>query len=244
MEERKGFQPFIQVLGAGVGYTFKDNGQERDANLQSVTPSLGLKYTSGSWSFLGMAGPQFRWKQEDQPSGPKSDENFVGAYVQLEAFRWQEEGIFHAIASYTDIDGFMFGRVRKTWLVHKTEQSCCSWYVGGDLAGDRKSTRLNSSHLVISYAVFCLKKKTSCSIFFLFFLLFLFRALLCSTLFPYTTLFRSQLEAFRWQEEGIFHAIASYTDIDGFMFGRVRKTWLVHKTEQSCCSWYVGGDLA
>src|SRR5256885_5312740 len=26
---------------------------------------------------------------------------------------------------------------------------------------DRKSTRLNSSHLVISYAVFCLKKNTS-----------------------------------------------------------------------------------
>src|SRR5688500_2410696 len=29
------------------------------------------------------------------------------------------------------------------------------WYVG-----DRKSTRLNSSHLVISYRVFCLQKKT------------------------------------------------------------------------------------
>src|SRR5256885_7025793 len=29
----------------------------------------------------------------------------------------------------------------------------------GPLLGDRKSTRLNSSHLVISYAVFCLKKK-------------------------------------------------------------------------------------
>src|ERR1022692_4233937 len=28
-----------------------------------------------------------------------------------------------------------------------------------DSTGDRKSTRLNSSHLVISYAVFCLKKK-------------------------------------------------------------------------------------
>src|SRR5438034_4786280 len=27
------------------------------------------------------------------------------------------------------------------------------------LAGDRKSTRLNFSHTVISYAVFCLKKK-------------------------------------------------------------------------------------
>src|SRR5256885_5203957 len=31
--------------------------------------------------------------------------------------------------------------------------------VGGDTISDRKSTRLNSSHLVISYAVFCLKKK-------------------------------------------------------------------------------------
>src|SRR5439155_24590694 len=31
-----------------------------------------------------------------------------------------------------------------------------SWMVWGD----RKSTRLNSSHVAISYAVFCLKKKT------------------------------------------------------------------------------------
>src|SRR5262245_64531370 len=30
---------------------------------------------------------------------------------------------------------------------------------GAQLATDRKSTRLNSSHLGISYAVFCLKKK-------------------------------------------------------------------------------------
>src|SRR5256885_2473630 len=31
-------------------------------------------------------------------------------------------------------------------------------------SADRKSTRLNSSHLVISYAVFCLKKKKRASI--------------------------------------------------------------------------------
>src|SRR3989442_8636623 len=31
--------------------------------------------------------------------------------------------------------------------------------VGHRLGGDRKSTRLNSSHVRISYAVFCLKKK-------------------------------------------------------------------------------------
>src|ERR1039457_7482915 len=33
------------------------------------------------------------------------------------------------------------------------------WYASHLLIPDRKSTRLNSSHLVISYAVFCLKKK-------------------------------------------------------------------------------------
>src|SRR3712207_7987452 len=37
------------------------------------------------------------------------------------------------------------------------------WYERADTphaCGDRKSTRLNSSHANISYAVFCLKKKT------------------------------------------------------------------------------------
>src|SRR5256885_3244019 len=37
-----------------------------------------------------------------------------------------------------------------------TSQQCSCGLEG---ALDRKSTRLNSSHLVISYAVFCLKKK-------------------------------------------------------------------------------------
>src|SRR5215210_1947079 len=73
---------------------------------------------------------------------------------------------------------------------------------------DRKSTRLNSSHRCISYAVFCLKKKKTsserCSLcrrcamvvadIFLSFSCFFFlmiRRPPRSTLFPYTTLFRS-----------------------------------------------------
>src|SRR5256885_4581017 len=36
-----------------------------------------------------------------------------------------------------------------------------SWLHRSRCLRDRKSTRLNSSHLVISYAVFCLKKKSS-----------------------------------------------------------------------------------
>src|SRR6266700_2102380 len=40
--------------------------------------------------------------------------------------------------------------------------TCCSWRTTSSAACcDRKSTRLNSSHVKISYAVFCLKKKKS-----------------------------------------------------------------------------------
>src|SRR5439155_16632928 len=36
---------------------------------------------------------------------------------------------------------------------------CPSYSTAGPAVDDRKSTRLNSSHVAISYAVFCLKKK-------------------------------------------------------------------------------------
>src|SRR5258708_29853269 len=36
--------------------------------------------------------------------------------------------------------------------------------LGGGDKSDRKSTRLNSSHQIISYAVFCLKKKNSSAV--------------------------------------------------------------------------------
>src|SRR5258708_19532929 len=42
----------------------------------------------------------------------------------------------------------------------QTEVNCVDQSLRGQTAGDRKSTRLNSSHQIISYAVFCLKKKT------------------------------------------------------------------------------------
>src|SRR5437899_7438541 len=56
------------------------------------------------------------------------------------------------------------------WLPGRPGSHSCFWTLQGNglprvkagvmLAGeDRKSTRLNSSHLGISYAVFCLKKK-------------------------------------------------------------------------------------
>src|SRR6266508_5390829 len=44
--------------------------------------------------------------------------------------------------------------VASPWAATSRSSSCG--------AGDRKSTRLNSSHVAISYAVFCLKKKKNC----------------------------------------------------------------------------------
>ena len=99
-------QPFIQVMGAGLGYSFKDNGAKRDAEVQFASPSLGIKFIQGPWNFIGFAGPQFRWKQEDRSTGGRTNENDVGVLLQGEAFHWHEKGTFHAIASYTDLDSF------------------------------------------------------------------------------------------------------------------------------------------
>src|SRR2546422_2453151 len=54
------------------------------------------------------------------------------------------------------------GIERRKLRGHTTTRTLCeptSRYIGSFLARDRKSTRLNSSHGYISYAVFCLKKK-------------------------------------------------------------------------------------
>src|SRR3989475_625510 len=50
----------------------------------------------------------------------------------------------------------------RTWLVEDIDEEQKTIFVvrsGGGAPPDRKSTRLNSSHSQISYAVFCLKKK-------------------------------------------------------------------------------------
>src|SRR5690349_4272348 len=50
------------------------------------------------------------------------------------------------------------------WLRNGSDQAlafAAGYVIEYSLSIDRKSTRLNSSHVEISYAVFCLKKKTN-----------------------------------------------------------------------------------
>src|SRR5215208_426855 len=105
---------------------------------------------------------------------------------------------------------FRSSRIRSRWSTRlQTLSSLISRSGGGTTRRDRKSTRLNSSHVANSYAVFCLKKKMKDSVnqnalrpfFFVLILLlkkvsekfffFMIRRPPRSTLFPYTTLFRS-----------------------------------------------------
>src|SRR3989442_6372623 len=51
------------------------------------------------------------------------------------------------------------GRSSPNTRAWSASASCAAGAVARDGTGDRKSTRLNSSHVRISYAVFCLKKK-------------------------------------------------------------------------------------
>src|SRR2546430_11413214 len=53
----------------------------------------------------------------------------------------------------------LFRSIRTSWLQTSPATFITSWTRQTSKRKDRKSTRLNSSHSQISYAVFCLKKK-------------------------------------------------------------------------------------
>src|SRR5690606_40526002 len=75
--------------------------------------------------------------------------------------------LFRSTANDPDIDAVWFARggygacrIAEAVIPELTAHAWAKRYLGYSDA-DRKSTRLNSSHVKISYAVFCLKKKTS-----------------------------------------------------------------------------------
>src|SRR5258708_11760574 len=71
------------------------------------------------------------------PAGP-------GRYVRVDAITPAE---------------FLPGLTFRPVLGQRAMTNFVNYAPGEEFRGDRKSTRLNSSHQIISYAVFCLKKK-------------------------------------------------------------------------------------
>src|SRR5947208_3807659 len=77
------------------------------------------------------------------------------------SFVWNEH---FAFCDLSRLNGAQGGRRRAAWEPSKITFQHRERLLGPDIAHDgndedRKSTRLNSSHQIISYAVFCLKKK-------------------------------------------------------------------------------------
>src|SRR5690625_6986647 len=63
---------------------------------------------------------------------------------------------------YKDLKNFFIpGAFPRNYLNPSTGVTQNVEYTTTRSGGDRKSTRLNSSHVAISYAVFCLKKKNT-----------------------------------------------------------------------------------
>src|SRR5256885_8766969 len=70
------------------------------------------------------------------------------------------DGLFDAQVEHVDVV-LTVGVVRRGKDGRRRQTAVGAVGHAAEAAGDRKSTRLNSSHLVISYAVFCLKKKNN-----------------------------------------------------------------------------------
>lgn len=126
---------FVQAMTAGLGYSFKTNGQLLDANVQFIVPSLGITKTLGGWALSALIGPQLRRIEEQRLNASSTIAYQAGVYSQLEAFYWHEKWNLHAMGSYADLDNLFWSRLRGKVLAYKPEQSCCATYAGWDVTG-------------------------------------------------------------------------------------------------------------
>src|SRR3712207_8707864 len=81
--------------------------------------------------------------------------SFAQVFIGLFFFSWRRVSRLYLWASHPFSD-VCFANIHSQLL------SCLCIESMVSLTGDRKSTRLNSSHANISYAVFCLKNKKIC----------------------------------------------------------------------------------
>src|SRR5947209_7094333 len=113
-----------------------------DASGTPFNWSILLSKASSEWRYTVGEGLSVAW-----PLGVGFNFNYYVASCDQHSFPTRRSSDL-ALADYDD-------------AVHRHGIKDEAHGVDSGLVGDRKSTRLNSSHANISYAVFCLKKKTS-----------------------------------------------------------------------------------
>src|ERR1035441_10946081 len=88
---------------------------------------------------------------------------FVALGYPMLVFIRQEPALSMQFSLYVTLGVFLLLAIRNP-SASRSMIAFTAWssFAHAALMGDRKSTRLNSSHLGISYAVFCLKKKNKC----------------------------------------------------------------------------------
>src|SRR5947207_524346 len=69
------------------------------------------------------------------------------------------DAVVNAVSAYVETGGITFEAVHEQGAKTLAREAAAAGVPRFVLVSDRKSIRLNSSHTVISYAVFCLKKK-------------------------------------------------------------------------------------
>src|SRR5205807_7366181 len=95
-----------------------------------------------------------RYKTTDQVEKATIEErNFNYLYEDADGFHFMNNETYDQVQVSKEIVGSSAPYLQENMTVK------LSMHDANPVAIDRKSTRLNSSHLVISYAVFCLKKK-------------------------------------------------------------------------------------
>src|SRR5438034_1970924 len=151
----------------------------RDYDKQ-VVASIGLYPDSGLQRYLQQFGPR-RAATSERPNLPWTfrvvDDPVVNAFALPGGFIYVTRGIFAHLNSEAELAavvGHEIGHVTARHSVSQLskQQLAQLGLAVGTIASpefeqfaglDRKSTRLNSSHTVSSYAVFCLKKNTDSS---------------------------------------------------------------------------------
>src|SRR5690625_6024203 len=97
-----------------------------------------------------------------QPPFPRPQIKGYHSHVYFDAPRY-EQALALCQAADAQFDELVMGRMHQRPVGPHPDWSCQLAYPAHLLNEvlDRKSTRLNSSHVAISYAVFCLTKKTT-----------------------------------------------------------------------------------